>query len=192
MATFVTATCSECFAQQVRELNPRRSELACEFCDHSVPMFEKRELEEIKSALTMERRKMFIALALFAGAVFLFGLYVAINSRDDLVVIPGAEGEERGLLIERDDASITIKDPVTDVERNRLYAEVLATQVEEVKSKHPLMTDEEAAERAGELHIGVEKGEPQGEPLLILAVLAGLGAIVLSAIATTDQLVCEF
>lgn len=192
MATFVTATCSECFAPQVRELNPRRSELACEFCGHSVPMFEKRELAEIKSTLSMERRKMLIALALFAGAVFLFGLYVIINSGDDLVVIPGAEGEERGFLVERDAASISIMDPVTEVERNRRYAEVLATQVEEVKSKHPLMTNEEAAERAGELYITTEKREPQGAPLLILAVLTGLGAIVLSAIATTDQLVCEF
>ena len=197
MANLVTATCSECFLPQLVDLNPRRSEITCPACKHSVPMFERADMEGIKRAMTGERNKTYFALGFFAGAVLLFGFYFFDNSRDDLIVIPMADGsEEKGYLKDRKEDYIVIKDTKTKEERRLLYgdAKVLKPQIEELRAKDPIMTEEQAIKRAGELHVETERQESSSvsTPLLILSSLAALGAVALSAIATQDRLICEF
>jgi len=200
MANLVMATCSECFMPQLVDLNPRRHEITCLACKHSVPMFERGEMEAIRRSMSTERNKMLFALGFFAGAAFLFALYVFLNSREDLVVIPVADGEETGLLVERSDAKISIKDLDSDEERTLVYAKALKPSIEEVMKNHPLMTPEQAAQRAAEgceehpdvAHITTRQRKSAGMPLLVLAGLAALGAVAFSAIATQDRLVCEF
>jgi hypothetical protein len=200
MANLVMATCSECFRPQLVDLNPRRHEITCLACKHSVPMFERGEMEAIRRSMTTERNKMLFALGFFAGAVFLFVLYVVINSREDLVVIPVADGEETGLLVERDSSSVSVKDLDSDEERTLVYSKELKPSIEAVMKNHPLMTPEQAAQRAAEgceehpdvAHITTRPREPAGTALLVLAGLAALGAVAFSAIATQDRLVCEF
>jgi hypothetical protein len=200
MANLVMATCSECFMPQLVDLNPRRHEITCLACKHSVPMFERGEMDAIKRSMTTERNKMFFALGFFAGAVFLFALYAYFNSGEDLVVIPVADGEEVGLLVERDDTAVSIRDLDTKAQRRLVYAKALKPSIEQVMKNHPLMTPEQAAQRAAEgceehpdvAHITTRPRKPAGMPLLVLAGLAALGAVAFSAIATQDRLVCEF
>jgi DNA-directed RNA polymerase subunit RPC12/RpoP len=196
MATLVEATCSDCFLSQEVELNPRRSEIRCEYCNHSVPMFERRDMDAIRGARATERRKTYIALAFLGGAAFLFALYVMDASREDKVAIMGADGsvKEEGYLIERDDVSITLRDPETKEERRHLYTKVLAEEITRIREEDPLMSEREAAKRAGEKYVAVVPAEPSAmsTPLVILAALTSLGAIASAAIATQDRLVCEF
>ncbi len=200
MANLVMATCSECFMPQLVDLNPRRHEITCLACKHSVPMFERGEMEAIRKSMATERNKMLFALGFFAGAVFLFVLYVVINSREDLVVIPVTDGEEKGLLVERSDSKMSIKDVDSGKQRTLVYAKELKPSIEDVMKNHPLMTPEQAAQRAAEgceehpdvAYITTRQRESAGMPLLVLAGLAALGAVAFSAIATQDRLVCEF
>ena len=193
MATIVTATCSECFQDQEVELSPRRNEIVCKFCRHSVPMFEKRELDSIRSQIAAERRKMYIALMIFGGGVFLFVLYFLATVREHQVLYTGEDGEETRLdFVECDDASITVLNSDGDEEKLS-YATILSSQIAQIKQDFPLMNDDQAAKRAGEEHIAVVPREGSASQILFyLSILAGLASVVFAAIASQERLVCEF
>ena len=192
MATLIDATCSECFLPQVIELNPRRVEIACEFCSHSVPMFEKRDMAGIRSALRQEKSKTYIALAVFGAAVALYGIHVYTNSHDPMISVKTADGEEMGYMVERSDALVVIRDADTKLETTIEFKKKMAAEVAEERAKAPLMTEDAAAKLVGDRNIDV-LGQEAGTPyFLILAGLAGLASLVMSAIATQDRLVCEF
>ncbi len=190
MATFVTATCSECFMPQQVELNPRRSEVTCFSCRHSVPMFERRDMDAIRATLSTERRKMYIALAFFVGAVFLFGGYVFMNSGDDLVVVANFEGH----VVEREADKISIRDPDTGVQRTLLFEKELEPEIEGIRTEHPEFPAALAVKRAGDTNVDVKPIELESWVIVLvfLAGLAGICAIAFSAVATQDRLICEF
>lgn len=193
MATMVTATCSECYQEQEIELSPRRNEIVCEFCRHSVPMFEKRELDDIRRQLAGERKKMYIALAVFAGAIFLFALYWLGSTGDYQAQYVDSDGNEQRVdFLERDDASITIE--TADGDEQKIRYSGLTTQIEQLQKDDPLLTDDQAAKRAGESHYRVVAPEPNAgvQILLYLSVLGGLAAIAFASIASQDRLICEF
>ncbi len=190
MATFVTATCSECFMPQQVELNPRRSEVTCFACRHSVPMFERRDMDAIRATLSGERRKMAIALAFFVGTIFLFGVYVYLNSSYDLVAVADAEGH----VVTREDDKISLRDPETGEERTLLYEKVLEPEIEDIRSEHPEFSAALAVKRAGDVHVEARPLELDSWVIVLaaLAGLAGICAIAFSTVATQDRLVCEF
>jgi hypothetical protein len=195
MATYVTATCSECFQDQEVELSPRRNEIVCKSCRHSVPMFEKHELDSIRSQIAGERRKMYIAMMVFGGAVFLFVLYfLASVGEYQAVIADDAGGKNTYDFVERDASSITIDDPTTGAPQKLKYTTLLAAQIEQIKKDNPTFNDELAAKRAGELFIEVVPPEPSGavEMLFYLSVAAGLASVAFATIASQEQLVCEF
>jgi hypothetical protein len=192
----LSAVCSECFVTQDVEIDPRRAEIKCEACTHSVPMFEKRDIGAIMATLAVERKKMYIALLLFAGTVFLFGLYVWTHSGEDMVTIPSDDPEKPyvGEFVTRDESSITLRDPETKEEFKYNYDKTLKTQMMELWRANPLLTKEQAAKRAAEEHVEVTPRErpPLGMALLVLSVMGALASIIFSLMATTDRLVCEF
>jgi len=196
MATIVTATCSECFMPQAVEVTPRRSEITCQYCGHSVPMFQKHEMDAIRSGLAQDRRKMYIALLLFAGAAFLFGLYVFVESPEYLAEIRAVDGsvKQRVEFIGRDATSITVRSLETGLEEQLSFATILKDEIADVKKRNPLMTEDEAVVRAGEEYVKAVPPESSSVStiLVALSVLVGLAAIVFSAMASQDQLVCEF
>lgn len=193
MATLVDATCSECFVPQVIELNPRRTEIACEFCSHSVPMFEKRDMDGVRAALKQERSKMYIALAAFAGAVALFTIHVLTNSRDDVIQITSSDGVDyTGHLDERTDSYVRIIDEDTEDLIKVDFKEALADKVKAKMADFPAMTEDVAVAMVGDENIAVLSQEPGQIIFLVLAGVAALAALVFSAIATQDKLICEF
>jgi DNA-directed RNA polymerase subunit RPC12/RpoP len=106
--TTVTATCSDCLMTQQIELNPRRTEIRCEYCGHSVPMFQKKEMADITASLRAERNRNLIAFAIFLAAAAFFGVYVFFTLLGEPPVVvataPGTEGGEKQYrLIRRDD-----------------------------------------------------------------------------------------
>ncbi len=191
MATTMDASCSECFTPQQIEISPRYSSLECEYCGHSVPMFEKREIAAIRNALATERRKMYIAILLLAGAVFFFGLYVWVNMGDPEVEIQSAEGEPiPGVLVGRDDASVTIQTPAG--ESKHTFATIYADKVGELRKKKPYLSEELAAAQIGTEQILPEMPPARASVLFILAILASLAAVAFSFIAGQDMVVAEF
>jgi len=193
MATLIDATCSECFLPQVIELNPRRMEIACEFCSHSVPMFEKRDMDGIRSVLKQERTKTYIALAVFGAAVALFVAHVRFNAKDDVLQVTTSDGTAyAGYLVGREKTKVDIVDEVTEepitIDFNKDLEDKVAAKLE----KYPMMPKDTAAAMVGDENSEVLVQE-QGQPIwLILAGVAALAALVFSAIATQDRLVCEF
>ncbi len=193
MATLIDATCSECFLPQVIELNPRRSEIACEFCSHSVPMFEKRDMGGIRSALRQENMKTLIALAVFGAAAVFFALHVYLNSKDDVIQVTASDGVAyTGYLAERAGTYVQIMDEETGDPMTVDFKEALADKVKAKLEAFPAMPKDMAAEMVGDENIQILVQEP-GQPIfLIIAGVAALAALVFSAIATQDRLVCEF
>lgn len=196
MATLVDATCSECFMPQLIEVTPRRNEIVCENCGHSVPMFQKHEIDAIRSSLAQDRRKMYMALLLFAGSVFLFVLYVLVESPEYLAEIRAVDGsvKQRVEFLERDATSITVRNLETGLEEQLSFATILKDEINEVKKKNPLMTEEEAIIRAGEEYIKAVPPESSSFSYILfaLSMLVGLAAIVFSAMASQERIVCEF
>ncbi len=191
MATTMDGSCSECFTPQQVEISPRYSTIECEFCGHSVSMFEKREIAAIRNALATERRKMYIAIMLLAGAVFFFGLYVWVNTGDPEVAIPSAEGEEiTGVLVGRDDTSVTIRTPTG--ERKYTFATIYADKVGELRQRKPFLSEETAAAQIGSEQIIPEMPTTRAPILFVLALLASLAAVAFSFIAGQDMVVAEF
>jgi hypothetical protein len=193
MATLIDATCSECFLPQVIELNPRRMEIACEFCSHSVPMFEKRDMDGIRSVLRQERSKTYIALAVFGAAVAFFALHVWFNSKEDVLEIRTSDGTAyAGYLVGREKTKVDIVDEVTKVPTTVDFNKDLEDKVAAKLKKYPMMPRDTAAAMVGDESSTILVQEP-GQPIwLILAGVAALAALVFSAIATQDRLVCEF
>jgi hypothetical protein len=192
MATLIDATCSECFLPQVIELNPRRSEIACEFCSHSVPMFEKREMAGIRASLRQENMKTLIALGIFAGAVVFFAIHVLVNSKPDVVQITTADAAYTGYLAEHGGTYVQIIDEETDDPMTVDFKEALADKVKAKLEAFPAMPKDMAAEMVGDENIEILVQEPAQPIWLIIAGVAALAALVFSAIATQDRLVCEF
>jgi len=193
MATLIDATCSECFLPQVIELNPRRSEIACEFCSHSVPMFEKRDMDGIRSTIRQEGIKTLIALAVFGAAVFFFALHVYLNSKDDVIQITASDGVAyTGYLAERAGTYVQVIDEETGDPMTVDFKDALADKVKAKLEDFPSMPRNMAAELVGDENIQILVQEP-GQPIfLIIAGVAALAALVFSAIATQDRLICEF
>lgn len=192
MATIVDANCSECFTPQSIEINPRHPDIECEYCGHAVPMFEKREIAAIRGALAMERRKMYIALALFAGAVFFFVLYVWANMGDPRIEFPSATGEPiSGVLVSRDDTSITIKTPYGETPKYT-FASIFKDEVEALRKEKPFLSKEQAAMQVGAERLEATMPETKAAFLFVLAVLASLAVVVFSFIASQDRVVAEF
>ena len=193
MATLIDATCSECFLPQVIELNPRRMEIACEFCSHSVPMFEKRDMDGIRSVLRQERSKTYIALAVFGAAVAFFAAYVWFNSKDDVIQITTSDNVAyTGYLAERAQTEVKIINEETDEPITVDFKEALADKVKAKMETLPQMDEDTAAEMVGDKNSEVLVQEKGQVIFLILAGVAALAALVFSAIATQDRLVCEF
>ncbi|MHC5055506.1 MAG: hypothetical protein ACYTKD_12400 [Planctomycetota bacterium] len=193
MATLIDATCSECFLPQVIELNPRRMEIACEFCSHSVPMFEKRDMDGIRSVLRQEASKTYIALAVFGAAAALFAAHVWFNSKDDVLQVTTSDGVPyAGYLETREETQVLLIDEETDEPITVDFKEDLEDKVAAKLEKFPMMPKDTAAAMVGDENSEVLVQE-QGQPIwLILAGVAALVALVFSAIATQDRLVCEF
>ena len=193
MATLVEATCSECFLPQVIELNPRRREIICGYCSHKVPMFEKRDMDGIRSALKQERSKTDIALLIFGAAVAFLAWHVWENTNPLVLQITASDGTVyTGYLVERKGTSVKIKDRETGEPIAIDFKEALGDKVAALREKYPLMPEDKAAAMVADESSKVlpqEKGHDFG---LYLAALAALAALAFSAIATQDRLVCEF
>jgi hypothetical protein len=186
------AFCSECFSAQDIEISPRYTKIECEFCGHAVPMFEKREIGAIRSALAAERRKMYIALLLLGGAIFFFVLYVWFNMGDPQVEIPTPDGEAiSGVLVGRDDASVTILTS-TGEEPKYTFAALFKDEIAELQGEKPYLPEDLAAAQVGAVRIQPFMPEAKAMVLLILTVLASLAAVAFSFIAGQDKVVAEF
>ena len=193
MATLVEATCSECFLPQVIELNPRRREIICGYCSHKVPMFEKRDMDGIRTALKQERSKTYIALAVFGAAAALFALHVLSNTKPQVLQITASDGDVyAGYLMERKETSVKIKDKETGEIIAVDFKEALGDKVATLREKYPLMPEDTAAAMVGNESSEVLPQEKGQDFFLYLAALAALAALAFSAIATQDRLVCEF
>lgn len=192
MATTVDATCSECFTPQQIEISPRYRSIECEFCGHSVPMLEKREIAAIRSALRAERSKMFIALIILAVAAAFFAFYVFLNLGDPKVEILMGEGEPiEGVLLSRDDTSVTVL-MASGEEQTFSFASFFEDEVKERREEKPYLSEEIAAAQVGAEKIRPRMPEAKASFVFIIAVLASLGAVVFSFIAGQDKVVAEF
>lgn len=193
MATNIEAVCSECFTSQQVELTPRRSEIRCRVCGHSVPMFERREIGGIGNILTLERRKAMIALLFFVATVFFMFLYVMFNTPGYLVEVDtGVEevGVFTGKLVKRDDTSVSISG--SEGETTYEFATTLSDRIDDIKRANPDISDQEAARRAGDRYVKVKLPKPGVTWLFVLAILCGLGTIAFSFIAAQRRVICEF
>jgi hypothetical protein len=192
MATTVDAFCSECFMPQTIEISPRYASVDCEYCGHSVDMFDKREIAAIRTALRGERSKMYIALLILAVAAAFFGFYVWLNLGDPEVSIPTPDGEPiSGVVVSRDDTSITIRTKVGD-ERKFTFANICKDTMTGYLKERPYLSEEVAAAEAGAREIVASMPKPKMPVFLILAVLAGLAAVAFSFIAGQEKVVAEF
>ncbi len=192
MATSVDAFCSECFMPQSVEISPRYSSVDCEFCGHSVDMFDKSEIAAIRVALRAERSKIYIALLILAVAAVFFAVYVGMNLGDPEVDIPTPDGEPiSGVVVSRDDTSITIKTKVGE-ERKFTFANICKDTVASYLMVRPYLSEERAAAEAGAREIVAVMPEPKGSIFLVLATLATLAAIAFSFIAGQEKVVAEF
>ena len=192
MATTVDAFCSECFMPQTVEISPRYSSVDCEFCGHSVEMFEKGEIAAIRTALRGERSKMYIALLILAVAAAFFVFYIWLNRGGPEVNIPTADGERiSGVVLRRDDASITIVTPAGE-ERKFTFANICKDTVARSRQERPYLSEKQAAAEAGSDEIVATMPEPKHPVFLILAGLATLAAIAFSFIAGQEKVVAEF
>ena len=192
MATSVDAFCSECFMPQTIEISPRYASVDCEFCGHSVEMFDKREIAAVRAALRGERSKMYIALLILAVAAAFFAFYVWLNMGDPEVKIPTPDGEPiSGVVVSRDDTSITIRTKV-DEERKFTFANICKDTVARHRQERPYLSEERAAAEAGAREIVAAMPEPKGSIFLVLAALATLAAIAFSFIAGQEKVVAEF
>ena len=193
MATLIEATCSECFIPQTIELNPRRKDIACGVCSHSVPMFEKREMEAIRSTLKQERSKNYIALILFGVAAGFFGFHVIINSKPDVLQITTSDGVAyAGYLVDREDTKVWILEEGAEEPITIDFKKELADKVKAKMEQFPLMSEDKAAAMVGDENSEVLPQKPVESIPLILAGLVAIAALAFSAIATQDRLVCEF
>jgi hypothetical protein len=193
MATLVDATCSECFLPQTIELNPRRKDIACGFCSHSVPMFEKREMDGIRSTLKQERSKNYIALALFGAAAIFFAGHVYINSKPDVLQITSSDGDVyAGYLMEHGETKVRILEKGAEEPISIEFKDVFEDKVAAKREQYPLMEEDTAIAMVGAENSVVLPQEQVNSIALILSVLLALAALVFSAIATQERLVCEF
>lgn len=193
MATLVNATCSECFQPQVVELNPRRRDIACEFCSHSVPMFEKRDIDGIRSMLKQERSKTYIALAVFAAAAVSFGFHVWLNSKPDMMQISTSGGVSySGYMVGREKTKVRILEKGAEEPITVDFKEDLKDKIQAKLQQHPFMDEDVAAAMVGDESIQVVPQEPAQPFFLFIFAITALAALVFSAIATQDRLFCEF
>jgi len=183
--------------QQV-QLDSRRHEIRCEHCGHSVPMFDRKEMDAINMSLALEQRKMLIALAFFAGALFLFGVYVFFNMSDYLVTVnkevDGAPNPYTARLVDRDASSITVEDIESGMQQRFMYADIFKSKINALLKERPHLNAVEAAELEG-WNPGNVTPLPKEEQLPFLfyfAIAIALAAVIFGAIASQERLVCEF
>jgi len=174
-------------------LNPRRKEIACGYCSHSVPMFEKRDMDGIRSALKQERSKTYIALLIFGLGAALFAWHVWNNTNPLVLQVTASDGAVyAGYLVERGDTHVKIEDRETGETITVDFKEVLGDKIAAMREKYPLMSEDMAAAMVGDESSEVLPQEEGHDFGLYLAALAALAALAFSAIATQDRLVCEF
>lgn len=197
MARSISATCSECFNEQAIDLNPRRTEIVCAYCKHSVPMFDSDELREINSVKAAEQRKSMIALLTFIAAAVLFGLYAYIESPEPTVVIEIDGGvNHTGTIRARTSTEIVFLAQTEEgvEEISIIYSEKLKGKIATYIEEHPGITKEDATRLVVSESISPAEAESSAISgmLLLIAISCAVVSLVFGGMACQRTIICEF